>query len=557
LLVLMFVGAFLEVLGVGMLPGFVAIIATPDRVFDVELLAPVLKYLNITDGGDLLVLGAITLILVFLLKNGYLIFFRYIEARFVFRRYASVGSQLFDRYMSAPYSFSLARNSSELLRNVTSEAHLLISAVLSPALKMLKDAIMIAGIFLLLVFVEPLISLLVFILLGGASTLLLKALRNRMKSYGKQALLDRHMLIRAVNEGLGGLKDVIVLNRENWFVKRFNKHVNSYARSQLFKQVAAGSTKPVIETIAVGGMLGIALLLYLQGRSLEVIIPILTLFGAATLRLMPAIQEIVTCYNNLRYHIYSVEPVHRDLMELPVRTKDSSASGKLAFRNVIRFEQVGYHYPNANAQAVDEINLSIRRGEAVGFVGPSGAGKTTLVDMLLALLEPQEGEITVDGTPIFENPSAWQRNVGYIPQFIFLSDDTIRRNIAFGLPDHEIDKEAVQSALEAAQLTDLIQDLEKGLDTVIGERGVRLSGGQRQRIGIARALYHNPSVLIMDEATSALDNVTEKYVIDAIEQFKGERTIVMIAHRLTTVQYCDMLYFMNDGRVTDQGTYED
>lgn len=557
LLCMMFIGALLEVVGISTLPAFVSIVATPDRVLDIEFLEPLWSMYGITNGGDLLVFGAIVLIVVFILKNAYIIFFRYIEARFVFNRYVTISHALYSHYMTAPYVFSLSRNTAELLRNITQDAHFVVNNVLDPSLKVLKDVIMLVGIFILLLLVEPWISLLVMLLLGGAGAFFLKSLKNRMRRHGKQAISDRKMMIQIVNEGLGGLKEITVLNREYWSIARFKKRLRSYANSQLFKNVTTGSTKPVIETMAVGGMLLIALLLYMQGRGLEVIIPILTLFGAATIRIMPALQGVISNYNTMRYFIHSVAPVHQDLIGSVDSKVTQKKPDKLLFSNCIQFQSCSFRYPNTSAAAVSSIKLTIKKGEAVAFVGPSGAGKTTIVDMLLGLLEPNEGEIFVDGISIFQNTRGWQQNIGYIPQYIFLSDDTIRRNIAFGLPDNEIDDNKIQKTVVDAQLSDLIKDLDDGLDTIIGERGIRLSGGQRQRIGIARALYHNPSVLIMDEATSALDNITEKYVIEAIERFKGERTIIMIAHRLTTVQNCDILYFMKNGQIMDQGSFDE
>ncbi len=254
-----------------------------------------------------------------------------------------------------------------------------------------------------------------------------------------------------------------------------------------------------------------------------------------------------------------MNPLYDDLSALKAYQQefrsDRKKKAKTVLTEKIAIRDLHYHYPNSEEQALNGVSLDIARGSAVAFVGPSGAGKTTIVDVLLGLLEPQKGEILVDGKNIFDSISAWQRNIGYIPQFIYLADDTMRRNIAFALPDDQVDEQKVQRAVEQAQLTELVERLPDGLDTVIGERGARLSGGQRQRIGIARALYHDPQVLVMDEATSALDNITEQQIIQAIDTLKGERTIVMIAHRLTTVMNCDVLYMMENGRITDQGTY--
>ena len=565
---MMLLGALFEVIGVGMIPAFVVIIASPETVLTIDWLKPIWTALSITDSGDILIFGAIALIVATVIKNAYLIFYNYIKALFVYRRFVLIGSNLFNKYMHAPYEFHLKRNSADLLRNVTQEARYLPDGVMTPILKLTMDVVLVVAIIVMLFLVEPLITLGVFLLVGGGGALFMKFIKEKTHQLGKSAQKDRGLMIKAVNEGLGGFKDARVLGREGWFYRIFFTYISRFSRSEMYRQVTSLANKPIIETIAVSGMLLIALFLYWQGRGLESVIPILTLFGAATIRIMPAIQGIAFEVTQLRYYSYAVEPIYFDTVELTSGNEHSSdiKEVKLAnneerqsfrFVSEIRFEDVSYHYPQSENQAVQSISLSIPKGDAVGFVGISGAGKTTLVDLLLGLLKPQQGMITVDGRDIQSDIFAWQKNVGYIPQYIFLSDDTIKRNIAFGLPDEAVKKNNLQDAIEAAQLSELVQELPDGVNTIIGERGARLSGGQRQRIGIARALYHNPQVLIMDEATSALDNLTEKYLVEAIERLKGERTIIIIAHRLTTVQNCDILYYMDYGRIIDRGSYKD
>ncbi|MEX1120683.1 MAG: ABC transporter ATP-binding protein [Balneolales bacterium] len=566
---MMLTGTLLEVVGLGMIPVFVSIIASPENILQIEWLKPVWERLGIEDGEDLLVYGAFLLIGVFIIKNSYNAFYKYIQARFIWGRFVTISTNLFNLYLTAPYEFHLKRNSSELLRNVTQETIYMIQMVLTPLMKVVMDAVLILGIFCMLLWVEPLITLGVIVLLGGGGGLFLKVIKEKTQSYGKTAQQDRERMIRSVNEGLGGFKDARVLNREGWFGQRFGIHVKRYAISQTFKAVAAISAQPVIETIAVTGMLLITLTLYWQGNGLEAIIPILTLFGAATMKLMPAIQELAKSFTNMRYYSHTIEPIFDDSMELKnprrrgglinlsVLLRNHHNPEVLAFNQSINFKNVSYNYPGTYVQAVQNLTLDIPKGHVVSFVGTSGAGKTTLVDLLLGLLTPENGKISVDGKDIQDDLTGWKHNIGYIPQFIFLADDSIARNIAFGLPDEQIEDKRIHNAVEIAQLSDLIETLPDGLNTVIGEKGTRLSGGQRQRIGIARALYHNPQVLIMDEATSALDNVTEKYVIEAIERLKGERTIIMIAHRLTTVMNSDKLYLMKNGKIYQQGTYDE
>ena len=317
--------------------------------------------------------------------------------------------------------------------------------------------------------------------------------------------------------------------------------------------------------LALGGVLFIAVAMILQGRDPEIIVPTISLFGAAVMKLKPSIFTLIDQVNSIRFNKHSIEQIWLDLNRLEnlgqsnhlALNGNNKQKPKLKLDKSIDLNDVSFVYPDSNMPAAKNISLSIPKNSTVAFVGESGAGKTTIVDVILGLLEPQEGTIEVDNQNVYDYSELWQRNIGYVPQEIFLLDDTIRRNICFGIPDEEIDEDKLRTAISTAHLSDLINNLEKGDRTRVGERGIRLSGGQRQRIGIARALYHNPQVLVMDEATSALDNITERYVIDAIECLKGEKTIIMIAHRLTTVENCDTIYLMKNARVIASGTYSE
>lgn len=549
----------LEVVGIGMVPAFVAIVANPSRVLEHERLTGFFSSLNIHSSRDLLIYGGMALIVVFVVKNAYILVFRYFEARFIYNRRYTFSHRLMTAYMQAPYTFYLNRNSSELLRNTTGEVNIMINSVLNPSLKIIKEIIMGVSVVVFLFVVEPVVTLFVLVVMGGMAGLFLLFTQKRMRHYGREAQRYRREMIKAARQGFGGIKDARVLNRENEFIDVFRRMARDSSRLQRNKTFISQIPRPVIETIAVGGIMLIAVVMVLQDRPISSIIPVLAMFGVAIIRLMPAIQQITQTLTDLRFHLPSVNPIYDDLQELKPFIRefraDRKRKEKLTMEGSLTFNDVHYTYPKSEEQALRGVSFDIRKGQAVAFVGPSGAGKTTVVDVLLGLLEPQQGVVAVDGKNIFSSISAWQRNIGYIPQFIYLADDSLRRNIAFGLPDRLIDEEKMQRAVEQSQLKELTDRLPEGLNTVIGERGTRLSGGQRQRVGIARALYHDPQVLVMDEATSALDNVTEQQIIDAIEGLKGERTVVMIAHRLTTVMNCDVLFYMEEGRIVDQGTY--
>lgn len=563
LVVLMLIGSILEVVGISMLPIFISIVASPGRVLEIEFIQPLLRYFQIDDGGDLLVFGGVLLVGIFLIKNVYLIGFRYLESRYLSRRFAMMASCLFNRYMNSEYTFITSRNTSEILRNITQETGIVVKHVMEPILKLTMDGILIVATLSLLLFVSPLITLVAVLLFALAGGGFLKVLRGRVQMHGKRAQAERMVMIQTVSEGLAGLKDIRVLQRANLFLTRFKMSAGRYAEALVFRTMTKHATKPVLEIVAVTGMMLIALVLYWTGAPVETIVPLLALFGAAAIRLLPTMREVVEAINSLRFYGYAVHPVYEEFKrvegsrEISATFGDANEQVALPFEREIRFEGVSFAYPARERPAVNDLSLRIGKGEAVGFIGSSGAGKTTLVDLVLGILEPQDGKITVDGVDIKGKRGGWLRNVGYIPQFIFLADDTLKRNIALGLPDEEIEEDRLREAIEAAQLSETIKGLPEGTETCVGERGVRLSGGQRQRIGIARALYANPSVLIMDEATSSLDPETEKYVIESIDRLKGKRTILMISHRLTTVQNCDRLFVIDRGRVADSGRFEE
>ncbi len=561
LFILMMGAAGLEVLGIGMIPAFVAIVASPDKVLEYEAIEPLLAFLEITTARDLLIWGSIALLGSFLLKGTYKIAYNYISARFLYNRRYKISHRLMSSYMQAPYTFHLERNTAELLRNTTQEVNLLIGRVLTMLLGITKQAVITISILLLLFISEPVITLLVIAFSGVASGSFLYFTRKKVKAYGKREQQHRSEMIKAVNQGLGGIKDARVLNREAEFIEKFRIEVRNSTRLLTYISYTSKIPQPLMEVIAVFTMLMISAFLVWQGRPMEAIVPILTLFAVAIIRLMPDVKSLTTDYTRLIYDIVALDPIYNDLKELEGSSqefiKDRKESQPLKLESSIEMRNVTYAYPNSDEQALNGVSFTIPQGDAVAFVGESGAGKSTLVDLMLGLLEPTSGEVLVDGKNIHENLSAWQKNIGYIPQSIYLADDTLRCNIAFGIPEKDIEDDKVLKALELAQIKDLASRMPEGLETILGEHGTRLSGGQRQRVGIARALYHDPQVLVMDEATSALDNITEKEITKAIESLKGDRTVIMIAHRLTTVENCDRLYLLKNGVVKDAGTYKE
>lgn len=559
---MMMIASFLEVLGIGMIPAFVITIADPDKVLATPYIGELLAAWNITTGETLALFGASALIAVYIFKNIYLFFYKYMKVKFVHNRKVYLQNRVFKAYMSAPYTFFINRNSAELLRNVNSEVGKIIKGTIMPILEISLNVFMFVLITGSLLFLEPVITLITIVMMGGCGYIFLKITQRKTRDSGRISKIASGDMNRVILQGLGGFKDARVLNRENLFLKQYNDFAKQHVDASIYQSIVKELPKPIIETLLVVGILLITLIMVFEGRSFEQIIPMLTLFGVAAVKLMPVFNNVIGQISTIRYSAYSVYAIYDDLELLENKYKDFrkkilSKSEKLELENEINLNSISFKYPDSDEFAVRDVKITIPKGKAVAFVGASGAGKTTLVDLILGLLTPEKGTITVDGVDIQDNIRGWMKNIGYIQQSNYLMDDRIFRNIAFGVPDDEVDDKKLDKAIKAAQLEELVSKLPRGLRTKSGERGTRLSGGQQQRIGIARALYNNPQVLIMDEATSALDNITEKYVIEAIERLRGDRTIIMIAHRLTTVQNCDVIYMMDEGRVIDQGTYDE
>jgi ATP-binding cassette, subfamily B, bacterial PglK len=564
LFVMMIVASLLALLGVGMVPLFVVAVLESDKVLNLPVLGEILLSLNITTPAQLAIFGSFALFSIYLLKNLFMLFYDYTSHKFMLNRKLFLKNRLFHAYMYSPYMFYLNRNSSELIRNISNEASNVLEGALKPILNISLHSLMITIIVSALIYTEPLISGIGIILFGGFSVVFLNLTKVKIENYGSEALNHRNLMTRSLLQGLGGFKDAKVLKRENYFLNEFNHHADKIRFYDLWNALFRAMPRQIIEMLALSGVLFIAIVMVIQGREVTSIVPIIALFGAAVMKIKPSINSIIEQINKFRYHIFSINAIYDDLIKLENRkfykVKGASrnhSSEILSIKKGIDLMNIEFTYPDSNIPALQNIHIHIPKNKAVAFVGPSGSGKTTIADLILGLLEPDKGTVKVDGVNIFDNIDGWQKNIGYIPQHIYLVDDTIRNNICFGLKEDEIDEERLAITIDTAQLREFINSLENGDQTIVGEEGIRISGGQRQRIGIARALYNNPQLLIMDEATSALDNVTEKNLVHAIEKLKGEKTIIMIAHRLTTVQNCDKIYMMKQAEIIASGTYFD
>jgi ABC-type multidrug transport system fused ATPase/permease subunit len=551
---LMLIGMVLETLGIGLVIPVLAIMSQGDLAVRYPVVAPWLVRLGSPTPERLIIGGMLVLIGVTALKALFLAFLAWRQVLLVFGLQIHLSQRLFAGYLGQPYTFHLQRNSAQLLRNTIGQVGE-IGKVIQQGLMLMTEVLVLAGISTLLLMVEPFGAILVVSILGLAGWGFNRLTHARILLWGIARQHHEGLRIQHLQEGLGGAKDVKLLGREDDFLAQYEIHNIGSARVGQRQDTLQALPRLWLELLAVTGLATLVLTMIWRGKPLEALLPGLGLFAAAAFRIMPSVNRVLNAIQSVRFSLPVIDTIY-DEFQLLDATPIPRRGEPLPFEMALVLDQVSFRYPAAQTQALTDVSLLIPRRACVGFIGGSGAGKTTLVDVLLGLLEPSSGAVRVDGTDIQSNLRGWQDQIGYVPQFVFLTDDTMRRNVAFGLPHENIDDQAVWRAIRAAQLEEFVKELPHGLDTLVGERGVRLSGGQRQRIGIARALYHDPPVLVLDEATSSLDGATEQGVMDAVRALQGDKTLLIVAHRLSTVRYCDHLFRFDKGRIVDEGETE-
>jgi ABC-type multidrug transport system fused ATPase/permease subunit len=456
--------------------------------------------------------------------------------------------------MAKPYSFHLGKNSADLIQNLTGEVSQLTGAT-SNLFLIITEASAILGIMLLLVAVEPMGALTVMMLFGLLAVIFHRLTKKKLLSWGSQRQVHDGFRYQYLLQSFGGVKDIMLLGKARYFTKRFQHHNTSAFNLNIKYATLQHVPRLWFEVVGVIGLVILIVSLIFQGRPLEAIIPTLAVFVAAAFRIIPSLNRMVAAVQTIKYAEPSINRLYEENLRFQ-ELHDEVASNPMVFRKQIELQDVTFSYDGTYGEFL-KVNLSIPVGKTVGFIGKSGSGKSTSIDIILGLLRPNSGKVLVDGVDIQSNIRGWQNHIGYVPQTIYFLDDTLRNNIAFGLEADQIHESAVLEAVKLAQIEEFVASLHEGLDTIIGENGVRISGGQRQRIGIARALYHKPSVLVLDEATSALDNATEDGIMQSIAALHGEKTIIIVAHRLRTVAMCDQLFLMEKGQVVKTGSYEE
>jgi len=546
----MIIGAGFEVLGIGLVIPLLDIISDSDNTVTEYLRSalPSLSYENI------LLLSVALFALIYVVKGFYLSALAWLTGRYTYAVKADISNNLMEIYLIAPYEYHLQKNSSQLIRNLTTEAMQLVQGALNPVFIILTESFIIVAIGVFLMVIEPIGTLIVMLLLASLSFAFQRLVGGYTKDLGEVRQNADGMVIQKSQEALGGIKDVKILGKEQQFLKqfRFYNHTSSDVSA---KQYALGQIpRMYLETIGVLVFSTLIILLIAKGDDFRQVIPTLGIFALAAFRLLPSANRVLSAINSLRFADAVIASL-KDQLKANTLTIPNAPTGNtnmvhFSFQRSIDISNLSYQYPGTCELALMDINLSIAKGESIGIIGKSGAGKSTLSDAILGLLKPSAGAIYVDGVDVYEDIKSWQSLIGYVQQDIFLLDDNIRSNIAFGEIDHEIDLNRINDAITEARLDEFVASLPEGIDTHLGERGVRLSGGQKQRIGIARALYRNTPILVFDEATSALDNETETEIVSAIKSFKGVRTTIVIAHRLSTIEHCDRVIELKKGRIS-------
>lgn len=553
--------AVFDTIGVASIFPFLNVISNPSIIQENSTLKWVYDQLNFTNKDTFLIALGIASFIFLLVNNILRAYLSVAVIKFSYLKRYILSKLLLEKYLYEPYVFFLNRNTSELTTYLVSEIAEIVSGVLIPCLQVFARSLMALLIIVLLVVVNPVVASVIIAVIGGGYAIIYGLLRKTLARIGADMTEYSKRVYKSLSEAFGGIKDIKILGKEQIFIDKFSGSIKKLSDCYSWKFIIFQLPRYAFEILVFGGMLFIVIFIAVVQKNYQNVIPIAGLYAFAAYRLMPTLQQIYQDIANIRSSLFALEVVYQDYITCSGQQAQSQKNQNqtLLFLKNIELRNITFKYPKAQKSVIENFNLIINTNTTIGFVGGTGAGKTTLIDILLGLLSPQQGDVIVDGIKLDDNNlRMWQKNIGYVPQHIYLCDDTVTRNIAFGIPDSNIDHQAVEWAAQLADIHNfVINELPNRYETEVGERGVRLSGGQRQRIGIARALYHNPSLLVFDEATSALDGITEDTILEAIHNLAHKRTIIIIAHRLSTVKECDVIFMLERGKLVSQGTYNE
>lgn len=560
LLILAFVtviGAFLEVIGVSLMLPLVTAIMQPDIINSNKYIAYICNILDLHSHRTFVIVCIIAVIFVFIFKDLFLMMQYYIQARFVYNNQFAMQQRMLNGFINRPYEFFLTAESGEILRVIQSDITK-VYALLTNLLGMFTESAVSLAITVTIFIIDPIMTTFVVVMMIAVVIVISKFVKPILKKKGEERHVHYSLMYKWLLQSITGIKEVKVSGKEEFFEKNFEISGKKYISAEKWSTVFSNIPRLMIEMVSVCSTLAFIAFMIYRGKEIETLVPTLGAFAMAAMKLMPSANRIVGAINQVVFYEPSLNKLVKDIEMFEGdedkyvsyrKTNENKLENKLTFNDKIELKGITYRYQNSDKVILDKADMTVPIGKSVGIVGASGAGKTTAVDLLLGVLLAKEGEILADGVSVMENYSEWLSHIGYIPQSIFMLDDDIKSNIAFGVKKEEQDEEKVWEAIREAQLEDFVKGLKDGIHTQIGERGMRLSGGQKQRIGIARALYSNPEVLVFDEATSALDSETEAAVMSSINRLHGKKTMIIIAHRLQTIKECDMVYKVENGKI--------
>lgn len=556
LIFMILIGAVLETLGVSMIYPLIEMVMMPEVFEQNAMIVWICNVLGYTSAEQFVTFMLLALIFIFIFKNLYLLLLYYVQHSFITNSQYRISRDLLKVYLNRPYEFYLNASTGDIMRTVYSDSTGIFNLLLQ-CMQFITEFMVAIFLGTYLLIIDPVMTIVMGILLVGITLLSSAFLKPRISRIGEESRQQQSKMYKTIMQSINSVKDVKVYAKEDAFLGIYRKYGKRYYNLARDHEVLSSVPRLAIEAFSLSGVLAYMAVMMKLGQNVQTMVPQLSAFAVAAVRLLPSASRINTYLANIAYYRPTLDYVYANV-ELPKNVDERAAEAKavtetdkLKFHDCIKVEQLYYKYPNTDKYIFENARMQVPYGKSVGIMGPSGAGKTTVVDIMLGLLRVESGTITCDGVNVLEHYGQWLANIGYISQTINMVDDTIRANIAFGVDVDDIDDARVWQVLEEAQLADFVRNLPNGINTVIGERGVRISGGQRQRVGIARALYHDPEILILDEATSALDNDTEAAIMEAIENFHGRKTMLIIAHRLKTIENCDIIYKVENGKITE------